>query len=258
MSGTGIAAARGAGIQPRRAFGTAKRPAFVFSSPSSVIDMPANGSALHSLKYLRRPRRPKWSARSSFLTGVGLIALITPLVLLTVHRSIWEELEIVTGALAVVIFGYLSVVLYHGVRFDRADGFSIDWPISSPGDIVNGVDFVPIGETGVLAEVGAELGPIGAVIGFILDLFVWMLLAFVVALVIWVGLNVAAALVVAVVVPVFYFYRRSLRFVVVRGRTCRGSWPKSALYAAGMTLAFTVWFYLIFFAAHQFTKLGGP
>jgi len=206
----------------------------------------------HMRRSYSRSRRPKWSIRSSFLTGVGLVAVITALVLLTVRRSIWQELEIVTAILSLLMFAYLWIVLYLGVRFDKAEGFSIDWPQGHPKDVL---DFTPTDFGGFFTEAGAEAGVLGLVLGFLLDILVSLLLAALICVVIWLGLNAVIAVVVAVFLPVFYFYRRSLRYLVARGRTCRGRWVKSALYACGATLIYTVWFYLIFYVAQQVSRL---
>ena len=44
-----------------------------------------------------RNTRPRWSLKSSFYTVLGILILATPLVLLTVKKSIWVELEMITG-----------------------------------------------------------------------------------------------------------------------------------------------------------------
>lgn len=200
-----------------------------------------------------RSQRPRWSLRSTFLVGIGLVAILTPLVLLTVHRSIWQELEIVTGVLALVMFVYLAVVLHQGVRFDKAEGFVVDWPQGGPRDFV---EWAPTEFGGFFTEAGAEGGLVGLVVGFLLDLLASLLLAVVISVVIWLGVNAAVAVILAVFLPVFYFYRRSLRYIVARGRTCRGRWGRAAAFAAAATLLYTVWFYLIFYAAECVTRLN--
>ena len=56
---------------------------------------------------LRSPR-PRWSVKSSFLAAIGTLAVVTPLVLLIVHKSIWTELEAVTAAVSVLMFAFLG------------------------------------------------------------------------------------------------------------------------------------------------------
>jgi len=205
-----------------------------------------------------RMRRPRWSVRTSFLTGVGLVAAITPVVLLVAHKSIWQELEIVTLTLSLLMFAYLWIVLYLGVRFDKAEGFSINWPRKHPRDLLDVLDFTPMDSGGFFTEAGTEAGLPGMVIGFLLDILVSLVLALIISALIWLGLNAAIAVVFAVFLPLFYFYRRSLRYVVARGRKCRRKWGKSALYAGGATIMYSVWFYLIFIAAQHVSRLRTP
>lgn len=204
----------------------------------------------------KRPKRPRWSTRTSFIAGLCLLGFLTPLTLITVHRSIWQELEIITGALSLLAFVYLTAVLYKGVRFDKSEGFSVDWPQVRPGEMLKAMDWTPVDSGGFFTEAGAEAGLLGAVVGFLLDLLVSIFLAALISMVIWLGLNAAVGIILAVFLPVFYLYRRSLRFIVARGRTCRGSFGKSVLYALGATALYTVWFYAIFHAAHHFSRLA--
>ena len=50
------------------------------------------------------PLRPRWSLKTSFLTALLLLAVVTPLVFLVVHRPLWLELEAVTAVVAVLMF----------------------------------------------------------------------------------------------------------------------------------------------------------
>ena len=52
------------------------------------------------------PPRPQWSLKTSFLTALLLLAVITPLVFLVVHRTLWLELEVVTAVVAVLLLFY--------------------------------------------------------------------------------------------------------------------------------------------------------
>ena len=104
---------------------------------------------------------------------------------------------------------------------------------------------------GFFAEVGAEAG----LVGLLLDVLVSLLLAMIISALIWLSLNAAIGVIIAVFLPLFYFYRRSLRYVVAQGRKCRGKWGKNALYAGGAAILYSVWFYLIFIVAQHVSKL---
>jgi len=181
--------------------------------------------------------------------GVALLIAVTVIVILTVRKSIWTELEIVTAGVALLMFTFLTVVLFLGVRFDKNERFSVAWPQISPMDIFDASSFTP--DIGSFSEWGAEEGLIGFLIGLLLDFVGSVVLVFLISIALWLGINAFWAIVLAVSLPLFYFYRRSLRTIVVKGRACRGNWSLSVGHALFSTIAYTVWFYVIFVLAHH-------
>ena len=202
--------------------------------------------------------RPKWSLKSSFLAAVVISVTVSIVVIFTLRQSIWAELEIITGVLALCMFAFLTAVLYLGVRFDRRERFSIDLPKGTPGDLMDGTGFVPGDTSGFFTEAGAEAGILGMILGFLLDLLVTLVLVYVIAAILWLGLNLLLAAVLSISIPLFYFYRRVLRAIVVKGKYCRASIARSAGFALRSTTGYMIWFYTIFFLAHQVQKMHGP
>lgn len=192
--------------------------------------------------------------KSSFLTALILLIAVTALVFLTVHKSIWTELEIVTAGVALLMFAFLTVVLHHGVRFDKNERFSVAWPEISALDLIDASSsFTP--DIDSFIDCGADAGPLGIILGVLLSVVGSVVLTVIISLLLWFGVNVIWAVVVAVSLPLFYFYRRSLRSIVVKGRTCRGDWSRSAGHAFLSTLLYTAWFYVIFVLAHHIEKI---
>jgi len=189
--------------------------------------------------------------------GVGIFIIVTLTVLITLKRSIWAELEIITGVMALFMFAFLMTALYLGVRFDKRERFSIDWPQGSPNDLIDASGYVPGDSSGFFTEAGSEAGILGIIIGFILDILVTIILIYVIAFIIWLGLNVFLAAILSLSLPLFYFYRRTLREIVARGKYCRGHLMKSAMLAFKSTLGYSIWFYIIFFMAHQIEQMRG-
>jgi hypothetical protein len=178
-------------------------------------------------------------------------------VLLTLKQSIWTELEIITGLLALCMFAFLTTTLYLGVRFDKRERFSIDWPKGTPADLLDGTSFVPGDTSSFFTEAGAEAGVVGIIIGFILDVLVTIMLVYVIAAILWLGLNLLIAAVICIAIPLFYFHRRAIRSIAARGRFCRGNMAKSVVFALKSATGYTIWFYTIFFLAHQVQHLHG-
>ncbi len=196
---------------------------------------------------IKHQPRPKWSLKTSFLMSVGIVAVVTPAVLLNVKKSIWTELEIVTGIMALLMFVYFTVLLYLGVRFNEKERAIVDWPVGSAADVWDGSS---IPSDGFFTEAGAEAGILGIIVGFLIDLLIALLVTFVICWIMWAGFNV----IIAVFIPLYWFHRRSLRFLVTRGRRCRGSWPRSILHGFTTSVQYSFWFYTVFFAADRITR----
>lgn len=92
--------------------------------------------------------------------------------------------------------------------------------------------------------------------GLLLDIVVSLGFVFVIAGVIWLGANVLIAATAAICLPLYYLFRRSIRYVVVRGRSCRGHVGPSLLWAATYTLGNVAWLYAILTLA-RFLALRG-
>lgn len=202
---------------------------------------------------LRRPR-PRWSIRTTSVAALAIVAIASVLTLLVLRKPLWVELEALTGLLSVVVFMFFGHVLYRGIRFNKHERFDFSLRTVSLQDVwdgaASGVDGADL-----LEAVDAGDG----IIGFLVGLLVSLVLIVGLGLVLWIGLNVVFNAVIVVSIPLFYFFRRSLRHVVVRGRTCRGNLPRSFRVAAWMTFFYMGWFYsLIFFAHLLHEKLRGP
>jgi hypothetical protein len=82
--------------------------------------------------------------------------------LLVLKKSVWLELHILAGLLVILMFGYLFLVLYYGVRFDRNEQYSVSWPVSKFETWWDATSQFNTG--GTLREGGAEAGPLGIII----------------------------------------------------------------------------------------------
>jgi Ca2+/Na+ antiporter len=69
-------------------------------------------------------RRPRWSLRRGFWLSLGVVAVV---VLVFAETSIWVELEMVLGILALLLFLFLFYVLHAGVVFERRETLEISW-----------------------------------------------------------------------------------------------------------------------------------
>jgi hypothetical protein len=89
-----------------------------------------------------------------------------------------------------------------------------------------------------------EAGPVGCLIGLLLDLIATILLSFGIAVLFWLGVNLVVGAVTAVFIPLYFLFSRSLRFIVTQGRHCRGNLGRSFVYALSAAAVCATWFFL--------------
>lgn len=195
-------------------------------------------------------QRPRWSIKACVFAAIVITALSTIGVMSFLKKSVWVELEIVTALISLFIFTFLCYVLYHGVRFDKNERYEVQMRELKVPDTPSGVD-----TGGVCTEIGDCFGTAGCLIGLLIDLLLSGVLIVVLAFLFWLGLGLAEFAIAAIALPLFLLFRRSLRIVVAKGRSCRGNAQRSFFYAAIYTLLGTSWFYLILLSAHAVAKL---
>src|SRR5262245_28552738 len=162
-------------------------------------------------------RRPRWSLATSFWGAATVILLVSCLTLFVLKKSLWTELEILISILSLFMFVYFFLLLYHGVRFNKREQQLIPWRAS----LTDWLEATPSVDTGgTFTEGGAEAGPLGLVVGFLLDLLVSIVLTLLLAVVLWLSLNVFVTAAVLLGAPLFFLFRRSVRYVVAKGRAC--------------------------------------
>ena len=201
-----------------------------------------------------KPKRPRWSMRTNFFGAIGVILLVSLIMIFALKKSLWIELEIILGVLSLFMFAYFFSLLYHGVRFDRNESYLITWRTQ----LSQWLKKTPNVDTGGLfAEGGAEAGPLGLVIGFLLDLVVSILLTLVLAVVLWLGLNVLVTVVVVLGTPLFFLFRRSVRYIVAKGRACHENFTRAFWFALRATVLNALWLYAIVVGAHYLARMKG-
>jgi hypothetical protein len=200
---------------------------------------------------LKKEKRPKWSIKTNFFGSIFVVALVSSVVLLFLKKSIWVELEIISIILFFCIFIYLFYVLYHGIRFDNNEKYAFTW--KRVDDVTQ---LSPVVDTGgALTGAGAEAGILGLIIGFLLDIIVSILLSILIAAILWFGINIVLSAILILFFPLFYLFRRSIRFVVAKGRRCHKNIEKSLLFAFQATVTNTLWLYVIIACGHYISKL---
>lgn len=175
------------------------------------------------------------------------------MVVFGLKKSIWVELEFLVGILSVFFFLYQFYILFHGIRFDPNEKYDITWQSVDFSSVLEGTSCLDT--FGTLASAGGDGGILGLVIGFIIDLVVSIILAFVIAFVFWAGVNLFFSSVFILFLPAFYLFKRSLRFVIAKGRYCYKNYTRSVIYSLRATFTGAIWFYIIIFLGHYFSNI---
>jgi hypothetical protein len=198
-----------------------------------------------SYKRIRRKnlmKKPRWSLKTSFFVALGILSITTPLVYLILDTSFWARLELIVAIASLFIFAFLFWVLYQGVCFDKNERYRLRW-VRSPEKVFDSIS--DIGFIDVFSQGADDL--VSAVIGFVVDLLITILLIILIGLLFRLGVNLIVGGITAVTIPLFFLYGRSIRYIVGQGRRCRGNVGKSLLYALRYTFINTTLCYLMLF-----------
>lgn len=201
-----------------------------------------------------KAKRPKWSIKTNFWSIVTVAAGISLIVLFGLKKNLWIELEIIVGILSFFFFLYLSYILFHGIRFDTNEKYTITWKAIDFSTVAEGSSYLDTG--GSFSSVGGEGGLLGLIIGFIIDILISIIISLIIAVLIWLGINLFLTSVLVLFLPIFYLFKRSLRFVVAKGRYCYKNFTKSGLYALQATFVGSIWLYCILILGHYLSRIG--
>jgi len=92
-------------------------------------------------------------------------------------------------------------------------------------------NLLPMGGRKLVVEHALDL-----VVGFLLDVLVSILLTVLLVVVLWLGMNVLVMVVVILGTPLFFLFRRSVRYVVAQGRFCHTDLSRAVWFAVRATL----------------------
>jgi hypothetical protein len=170
----------------------------------------------------------KWSPLLTFYVFLFLTVITSLFVFLLMKKSVLIEMEIITGLVSFLIFVFLSLILYHGVVFNKNEKIAISW-FSPNLDELNSGGYNVIDTGGMFTMAGAESGIAGFLAGLLVDIVISFFLAIALALLLWLGINAVIATFAIIMLPLFFLYEKSLRLVVVKGRTCRTNFARTLL-----------------------------
>ena len=194
----------------------------------------------------KRVRYPVWSVKTITVVAILVIAVTAASVFLIGKKPLLYETELTLGIVAGVLFVFLAVGLYRGVRVKRWDLPGVETKGVSMGelmeglpdavDVSGGIDAGEFGEGCLVSIVGLLLA---IVMGVVLLLFLWVLL------------NLGILLWVFLIAALSYVFYLALRQIFAKSRVCKGNLGASLGYALVYTVLYTGWLFGLVWVAHR-------
>jgi Ca2+/Na+ antiporter len=183
---------------------------------------------------------------TSFWAGVSILVLSTFIVFLLLRKPVWAELEFTVLVISAITFLFYFYILYHGVRFDRNEKYSIS------GRSVEFPTWLDTFDVGWL-DLGIDFGEgfLGVIVSLIVGLLIALLAVVLIGLLIWVGANLITVGLPVLFLPLYMVFRRAVRYVAAKGRRCFGKAVPSALFAFRATLVNMGWVYIVIYLGHR-------
>lgn len=191
---------------------------------------------------MTKPRLRVWSIKTVTVVALIVAALSAGSIFFFGHRSIFAETELTLGAIAMALFLFLTIGLYHGVRVRRRDIPSLTFqPIAA--DRFNFDSGVP--------DLDCPIDAAGeGCLYLLLGILFWAIAIVVILFLTWLLVNLGIWLGVVLAPALTWMFYRALRLVFAHSRQCKGKlWP-SAGKACLYTILYTGWL----FAAVELTR----
>ena len=142
---------------------------------------------------------------------------------------------------------FYTYLLYYGIQFSKDETVTFGRSIGNPLDL----DAGPCLDFGHFTAAGASEGPAGLLLGLVLDIVVCIFLSIVLSLLLWLGINLLVVGVVAIAMPLFYIFKRSVFFVLQHLEECHGKFFVALRYGFGYAAIKTLTLCLIIFGSHE-------
>ena len=194
---------------------------------------------------------------AAFLLIVTSI-VISVLVFAIGHASLFIEIQITLAIIAVCLFGFMAISLYHGVRVlkDNADipevkaGWRWDWlNFFDIGSIqlpeVHHIDLPAVGDIGG----GDDLA------GCLVSILIWSIITIFIAVLLAVVVPLIGNVLVVFFAALYWIFYQALRQVFARSRYCRGNWRRALGVSFIFTILYTGWLLALISAANLLPML---
>jgi hypothetical protein len=215
-------------------------------------------------------RSPLLSVRAFTLVTIPVVAAVALIAFWRSTSPVIVELQITLYIVAVVLFGFLMVALYQGVRVQRSRSDRPGWrpllrrnkgeqPLITAddaldvagvaADVLSSIDVKDI-DLPDLSDGGDDL------VGCLLAIVFWIGVTLVIIIVLPILIELVWAVAFILIAVLYWIFYRALRVVFIRSRQCRGNWPRSLGYAGFYTLLYTGWLFVVLLIVKALTLKG--
>jgi hypothetical protein len=204
-----------------------------------------------------RFRSPLLSVRAFTLVSIPVIMAIALLVFWRSTSPFLVELQITLYLVAAVLFGFLAVALYQGLRVQRSPADRPVWrslrnrfkqPEVSADDVADAAS--------VVADVASSIDISGIdlpdlpdggddLVGCLFSIVLWVAVAALIIILLPIVIELVWAVTFILIAVLYWIFYRALRVVFLQSRKCRGNWPRSLGYAGFYTLLYTGWLFVV-------------
>jgi hypothetical protein len=151
------------------------------------------------------------------------------------HNTFFENSIISTTILSIAFFLFITIGLYKGVKLKDNLGQIID-------------KFKTVDTSGISSNLTSS-GPVevgDGIIGIILSILLWILMAIVFSIALWIFSNVLVIVVLTFIAMLYWVFFRALRLVFKNSNKSKGDLMESMKWGLTYTTLYNFWIYGIF------------
>jgi hypothetical protein len=177
---------------------------------------------------------------------------------LRLERTVFENAVISTGILSGVLFLFMTVGLFRGIKLKDDMGSVIGRQNKKSNSRSSGFDFPDFSDAGGKGSNSssdfsdADGDGCEGIIGGIL---LWVLVTVVAGILIWLLATLLWPVILVIIAMLYWVFFRALRLVFKNSARCKGKLGVSILYGLGHTLLYTGWIYGVIVGIH-YLKTG--
>ena len=207
---------------------------------------------------MQNPKPARYIALNPRITAFLLIvaSIVTAVLIFTVgHASLFVEFEVTLATIALALFGFMGIGLYHGVRVEKD---SVHVPEARSGSGWDWLYYFDLGSIPMpdVHHVGLpNVGDVGSgddLVGCLVTILIWTAVTVVIIAIIAIVVPMIGTVIAALFAAIYWMFLQALRQVFARSRYCRGNWSRALGVSLLFTTIYTGWLFALIWASKFF------